>query len=245
MSTLAWILVSGMLMSALALVGSVTLLLPPRVFVRLVFPLVALAAGSLLGGALFHMLPESVEALGNDLTVYGWLALGIVAFLVLEQYLHWHHCHRPLGAHRPVGYLILVADGLHNLIGGLAVGSAFVLDTRLGLITWLVATAHEVPQELGDFGILVHSGWSRRSALVYNVASALAFLIGSIAAYALAGSVNITVLVPFAAGNFIYIAAVDLLPRLTTQESPGDKVAHTASFVAGLGLLYVLALAVA
>jgi zinc and cadmium transporter len=244
-STLAWILVSGTLMSALALVGSVTLLLPTRVFVRLVFPLVALAAGSLLGGALFHMLPESVEALGNDLTVYGWLALGIVAFLVLEQYLHWHHCHRPLGAHRPVGYLILVADGLHNLIGGLAVGSAFVLDTRLGLITWAVAAAHEVPQELGDFGILVHSGWSRPSALIYNVASALTFLIGGVTAYALAGSVNVAVVVPFAAGNFIYIAATDLLPRLTTQESPGDKVAHTASFVAGLGLLYALALAVA
>jgi len=245
MSTLTWILVSGTLMSALALVGSVTLLLPTRVFVRLVFPLVALAAGSLLGGALFHMLPESVEALGNDLTVYGWLALGIVAFLVLEQYLHWHHCHRPLDAHRPVGYLILVADGLHNLIGGLAVGSAFVLDTRLGLVTWLVAAAHEVPQELGDFGILVHSGWSRPSALVYNVASALTFLIGGVTAYALAGSVNVAVVVPFAAGNFIYIAATDLLPRLTTQESPGDKVAHTASFVVGLGLLYVLALAVA
>jgi zinc and cadmium transporter len=243
-STLAWIVVSGTLMSALALVGGVALLLPRRIFMRLVLPLVALAAGSLLGGALFHMLPASVEALGNGLTVYGGLALGIVAFLLLEQYLHWHHCHRPIRAHQPVGYLILVADGLHNLIGGLAVGSAFILDTRLGLITWLVAAAHEVPQELGDFGILVHSGWSPRRALVYNVASALTFPLGGIAAYALAGSVEVTVLVPFAAGNFIYIAAADLLPRVTAQESPGDKVVHTASFVTGLGVLYLLAWAV-
>ena len=87
-------------------------------------PLVALAAGSLLGGALFHMLPASVAELGNDRSVYGLLALGFVSFLVLEQFLHWHHCHRPFGTHRPVGYLILVADGLHNFIGRLAVASA-------------------------------------------------------------------------------------------------------------------------
>jgi zinc and cadmium transporter len=244
MPTLGWIVVSGVLMSAIALVGSVTLLLPERVFVRLVLPLVALAAGSLLGGALFHMLPESVDALGNDLTVYGWVALGVVAFLVLEQFLHWHHCHRPIGAHRPVGYLILVADGLHNLVGGLAVGSAFVLDTRLGIVTWLVAAAHEVPQELGDFGILVHSGWTRRLALTYNVASALTFLVGSVLAYALSGAIDVTVLVPFAAGNFIYVAAADLLPQLTTQEDPRDKAVHTASFAVGLGALYLVALAV-
>ncbi len=230
-------------MSAIALVGSLTLLLPQQVFVRLVYPLVALAAGSLLGGALFHMLPQAVGVLGNGPAVYGWVALGIVAFLVLEQYLHWHHCHRPVATHRPVGYLILVADGVHNFIGGLAVASAFLLDIRLGVITWLVAAAHEIPQELGDFGILVHSGWTRRRALIYNVASALTFLVGGIIAYLLAGSVTVTVLVPFAAGNFIYIAAADLLPQLTRQEGLRDKVMHTVSFITGLGALYLLALA--
>ena len=232
-------------MSALALIGSATLLLPERMFGRVVLPLVALAAGSLLGGALFHMLPESVGTLGNELVVYGWVALGIVTFLVLEQFLHWHHCHRPVGAHRPAGYLILVADGLHNFVGGLAVGSAFVLDTRLGVVTWLVAAAHEVPQELGDFGILVHSGWTRRRALSYNVASALTFLVGSVAAYVLAGAVDVTVLVPFAAGNFIYVAAADLLPQVTTQEDPRDKSVHTTSFVVGVGVLYLVALVAA
>jgi zinc and cadmium transporter len=244
-STLTWIIVAGLLMSALAMVGGVTLLLPDRTFARIVLPLVALAAGSLLGGALFHMLPGAVAVLGNDLSVYGWLAAGFVSFLVLEQFLHWHHCHRPYGSHRPVGYLILLADGLHNFIGGLAVGSAFVLDFRLGVVTWLVAAAHEVPQELGDFGLLVHSGWNRSRALAYNVASALTFLVGSVIAFALSGAMDLTVLVPFAAGNFVYIAAADLIPQFTSQESTRAKVVLTVSFSAGLGGLYLLAQAVA
>lgn len=243
MSTLAWIIVSGILMSALALVGSVTLLLPERLFHRVVLPLVALAAGSLLGGALFHMLPESVDAIGNDLSLYVWFAGGVFSFFVLEQYMHWHHCHQPVDAHRPLGHLILLADGLHNLVGGLAVGSAFVLETRLGVVTWLVAAAHEVPQELGDFGILVHSGWDRRRALAFNVVSALTFLVGSLAAYGLAEHVEVAFVLPFAAGNFVYIAAADLLPELTETTDWREKVVHTLGFGAGLGVLLLAALA--
>ncbi|MCO8128196.1 ZIP family metal transporter [Acidimicrobiia bacterium EGI L10123] len=241
MSTLAWIAVSGLAMSALALTGSLTLVLPAETFKKLVLPLVALAAGSLLGGALFHMLPESIDALGNDLTVWAWVAAGLYSFFLLEQYLHWHHCHRPVAAHRPLGYLILVADGLHNLIGGLAVGSAFVLDHRVGIVTWLVAAAHEVPQELGDFGILIHSGWERRRALLFNVISALTFLAGGLIAYGVSGSIDIAFLVPFAAGNFIYIAATDLLPEITTSPTAREKAVLSAGFAAGLLLLFGVA----
>lgn len=242
MPVLVWILVSGLAMSALALVGSVALLLPERVFERLVLPLVALAAGALLGGALFHMLPEAVRVLGNGLAVYVWVAAGVFSFFVLEQLLHWHHCHRPVGAHRPMGHLVLVADGLHNLIGGLAVGGAFVVDVRLGVVTWVAAAAHEVPQELGDFGILVHSGWGRRRALAFNLASALTFPLGGLVAYAVAGRLEVAVLVPFAAGNFLYIAVADLLPEITTSPVPREKALHTAGFVAGLAALLAVAL---
>lgn len=243
MSTLVWIIAAGAAMTVLALSGSLTLVLPERVFKQLVLPLVALAAGSLLGGALFHMLPESVAALGNGLAVYGWLAAGLLAFLILEQYLHWHHCHRPVAAHRPLGYLILIADGLHNLIGGLAIGAAFVADVRLGVVTWLVAAAHEVPQELGDFGILVHSGWGRLQALAWNVASASTVLVGALAAYGLSARLDVRVLIPFAAGNFIYIALADLVPELTTSPVAHDKAVHTLGFTAGLVLLLGVALA--
>jgi zinc and cadmium transporter len=238
MSTLGWILVAGLAMSALALVGAVTLVLPKRTLGRILLPLVGLAAGSLLGGAFFHMLPAAVDALGNDLALYLWLVAGFLVFFVLEQFLHWHHCHRADHDERqPLGYLILLADGLHNLIGGLAVGGAFTVDIRVGIVTWLAAAAHEVPQELGDFGVLVHSGWRRTSALLWNFVSALTFLAGALIAYALSDEIDVAYLLPFAAGNFIHIGAADLLPVLAAQTNTRDKLETTATFFCGLGIL--------
>jgi zinc and cadmium transporter len=251
MSTLGWIVVFGVAMSALALVGGVTTLMSERTLARLVMPLVAVAAGSLLGGAFFHMLPEAVEQAGNELSVYVSLVAGFAAFFLLEQYLHWHHCHRSVSEHAPLGYLILVADGLHNFLGGLAVGAAFVLDLRVGVVTWLVAAAHEVPQELGDFGILVHSGWKTRAALAYNAASAVTFLVGGLVAYAVSDSVDVALLLPFAAGNFVYIAAADLVPQITSpvgceRRAGGgyvlrEKVEQTLAFAVGLVALLITA----
>ncbi|HUP33229.1 MAG TPA: ZIP family metal transporter [Gaiellaceae bacterium] len=252
MSTLGWIVVFGLAMSALALVGGLTVLMSERTLARLLMPLVALAAGSLLGGAFFHMLPEAIRQMGNELPVFAWLVGGFAAFFLLEQYLHWHHCHRPVSEHAPLGYLILLADGLHNFLGGLAVGAAFVVDLRVGVVTWLVAAAHEVPQELGDFGILVHSGWKTRSALAYNVASALTFLVGGLAAFALSGSLDVAFLLPFAAGNFVYIAAVDLVPQITSPIACAaaperalalrEKLEQTLAFAIGLAVLLAAAL---
>jgi zinc and cadmium transporter len=252
MSTLAWIVVFGLAMSALALIGGVTTLLSERALARVLLPLVALAAGSLLGGAFFHMLPEAVEQTGNELSVYVAFVAGFTAFFLLEQYLHWHHCHRPVSEHAPLGYLILLADGLHNFLGGLGVGAAFVLDLRVGITTWLVAAAHEVPQELGDFGILVHSGWKTRAALAYNAASALTFLVGGLVAFALSDSLDVAFLLPFAAGNFVYIAAADLVPQITSPvacATPAEhrlvlreKLEQTLAFAVGLAALFVTAL---
>lgn len=240
MSTFAWITLGGIVMSAIALSGSLTLLLPEHAFDRVVPPLVALAAGSLLGGALFHMLPEAVAALGNELTVYVWLVGGFLGFFVLEQFLHWHHCHRAVHRHGPLGYLILIADGAHNFIGGLAVASAFLVDVQVGIVTWVAAAAHEVPQELGDFGVLVHAGWSRGRALLFNLLSALTFLIGGWVAYALADTVEVTYLLPFAAGNFLYIAAADLIPELTEEPEASRKALLSMTFAFGLGVLLLV-----
>lgn len=242
MSTLTWIVVAGVGMSALALVGMLAVALPRATLSRLLLPMVGLAAGSLLGGAFFHLLPESIDAIGNELSLYTAVTAGFVAFFFLEQFLHWHHCHRAEHqVHRPLGYLILLADGLHNFIGGLAVGGAFVVDIRVGIVAWLVAAAHEVPQELGDFGVLVHSGWRRRSALVWNALSALTFLLGALIAYAMADHVDVAYLLPFAAGNFIYIGAADLLPEIKSETNARDKIETSLTFVLGLGVLFTVA----
>ena len=241
MTTVLWIVVFGLLMSCIALVGSVTLVVKESTLNRLLLPLVAFASGSLIGGAIFHMLPAAVDHMGNRIGVYVWFAAGLLAFLVLEQLLHWHHCHRPLQMHRqPLGYLVLIADGLHNLLGGLAVGASFVFDFRLGLTAWLVAAAHEVPQDHGDFALLVHSGWPKKSALAFNFASALTFPVGGLLVVPLSSQGDIHFLIPFAAGNFLYIGAVDLIPEFKERCQSRTDLVHLGAFVAGLGLLLLV-----
>ena len=229
-------------MNVVALVGMVTVWLPPRSLARIVLPMVGVAAGSLLGGAFFNMIPDAVRVLGNRIEVYAAVVIGFFTFFVLEQFLHWHHCHRV--DHRDttcvLGHLILLADGLHNFIGGLAVGGAFMVDVRIGLVAWLVAAAHEIPQELGDFGVLVHSGWTPGAALVWNVVSASTFLAGALVAYALASRLDVGYLLPFAAGNFIYIASADLVPEISAARALRTKVVTSLGLVLGLVLLFLV-----
>lgn len=146
MTTFLWILFGGILMSAIALVGSVTLILRESTLQKLLLPLVAFAAGSLIGGALFHMIPAALASMPTMATLY-WVAVGFSIFLALEQFLHWHHCHRAFAeCRKPLTYLILIGDGLHNFLGGLAIAGVFLVDVRLGVAAWLAAAAHEVPR---------------------------------------------------------------------------------------------------
>ena len=147
MTTLAWIISSSLLMSAIALVGSLTLILKAETLERLLLPLISFAAGSLIGGAFFHMIPAGITAMGNTTAFYIWILAGFTVFLALEQLLHWHHCHRAdTECKKPLTYLILIGDALHNFIGGLAIAGIFLVDIRLGIMAWLAAAAHEIPQ---------------------------------------------------------------------------------------------------
>lgn len=239
MTELLWIVASGLLMSVIALSGSITLFLKPARLEALLLPLVALAAGSLIGGAFFHLLPAAIAGQSNSGAIWIAAVLGFTVFFVLEQLLHWHHCHRATAQRlKPVTYLILIGDGLHNLIGGMAIASAFLIDIRLGISSWFAAALHEVPQELGDFGVLVHGGWNKRRALAFNFLSGLTFLIGGLVSYAVSFEMDISLLIPFAAGNFLYIGAADLIPEVNKEAATKINGTHLLAFIAGLLLLW-------
>ncbi|QDG53107.1 ZIP family metal transporter [Persicimonas caeni] len=239
--TLIWILGFGFLMSAIALIGGLFVLLPERLLAAWLKVIVAFAAGSLLGGAFFHMLPHALEGPAGQLDMLLWIIVGFASFFALDQLLEWHHCHKPPSEHtRPLGPLLLVADGIHNFLGGLAVGAIFLVDISAGIAAWTAAALHEIPQEIGDFGAIVHSGFSRRRALVYNFVSALTFPLGGAIAWWLGGSVDTHFLIAAGCGNFLYIAGADLLPEVKRADKLTETLQRFAAFVLGAGLLYLV-----
>lgn len=241
MSSLGWIILGGLLMSAIALVGSLTTVLQPKTLDRLTLPLVSLAAGSLLGGAILHMLPTGFAAV-RPLEGGVWLLGGFAVFLALEQFLHWHHCHRASASCRsPMTYLILLGDALHNFLGGLSVAGTFLIDPRAGVMAWMAAAAHEIPQELGDFGVLIHGGWNRRHALIWNFLSGLTFPLGALTAFAVSLRFDVAGLILFGAGNFIYIGASDLVPEIKAHPDIVRALLHFSCFVIGVLLMLYLA----
>ncbi|TWT79611.1 zinc transporter ZupT [Planctomycetes bacterium CA13] len=230
-------------MSIISLVGAVTLLVKRETLNKLLLPLVAFAAGSLIGGAVLHMIPAAVDQMDNNLSLYLWLVAGFMLFLALEQFLHWHHSHNATDDDTPpLTYLIIIADALHNFVGGMFVSASFMVDVQLGITAFLVAAAHEVPQELGDFGILVHGGWSTSKALLFNLFCSSTFLAGGILAYVASDHINVVFLVPFAAGNFLYIGAADLIPEIKHHHSVKTNLLHYAAFSLGIGLLLLVRL---
>ena len=245
MNTLSWIVLGGLAMAAISLVGAFTLVLKPATQQKLLLPLVAFAAGSLIGGAFFHMIPA---ALSSGLSGFGTgvaVVAGFTLFLMLEQALHWHHCQQAESERRrPMTWLILIGDSLHNFLGGLAIAGTFVVDIRLGITTWLAAAAHEIPQELGDFGVLVHGGMSKRQALLFNALSSLTFLLGGLVTYGLSSQLDTSWLIPFAAGNFVYIGAADLVPEVNRHADLKTNLVHLGAFLLGVVLLLIAKLTI-
>ena len=243
-NTLLIILGFGVAMSLIAFVGGLFLFLPEQVLRRWLKPLVAFAAGSLIGGAFFHMLPHAIGAGDSQQILLLWVVIGFAAFVALDQLLEWHHCHKLPSEHvRPLGPLLLAADGLHNFLGGMAIGAIFMADYRAGLAAWFAAALHEIPQEIGDFGAIVHSGYSRSQALFYNFVSALTFPLGGLIAYFLGQSVDVHFLIALGVGNFLYIAAADLIPEVKRAEQFSETLLRFLFFLLGVVLLYVASMA--
>lgn len=211
------------------------------------FLLVALAAGALLGDAFIHLIPEAfAEAESTPVALL--ILAGVLVFFVLEKYLHWHHSHgddeySPEHAKiHPVGSLVIVSDAIHNLVDGLAIGAAFMISPEVGVATTVAIALHEIPQEIGDFGLLVHAGYSRGKALLLNFASALTAFVGLALAFWLgqAHEALVPFVAAFAAGNFIYIALADLVPEL--QKTTDGKRSFVQVAVIALGVAAMLGL---
>lgn len=254
--TLLYIVLATLAVSLISFVGVLALVVSRKSLDSILLILVALAGGGLMGGAFLHLIPEAVHALeqeGADIAlVFLFVILGFLLFLLIEQYLHWHHHHCPKGQtcghneHRhdakPMSRLILFGDGVHNLIDGLVIAAAFVVNPGVGLVTTLAVALHEIPQEIGDFGVLVYGGYKKGKALLFNFFSGLTAVLGGVLGFYFAESAEKTVLylLPIAAGGFIYIAASDLVPEIKHGEKGGRVVLHFAVFVLGIALMLLM-----
>lgn len=232
--------------SSLSLLGSITLMLRiDRVRSGLLL-LVPFAAGALLGDAWLHIIPEIAESEeGFDHSAAVAVISGIVALFLLEKALHWHHSHFPHEEMiHPVAVSNLVGDGLHNFVDGAIVAGAFVVSPTLGVATTAAVALHEIPQELGDFGILIHAGLSPRRAITMNFISALAAILGGVLTLLwLNASTVERVLLPFSAGAFIYIASTDLIPELHKEPEPVKSLVQVVALVLGVLVMAALLLA--
>lgn len=245
-------LLGGVLSVAAA---SVYLILPRPQRSQLMPHMISFATGTLLGAAFLTLLPHAVTAktTGDVHTVFFTVLLGVLGFFLLEKMVIWRHCHAEEcevhGAetledehhHDPAGALILVGDAIHNFVDGILIGAAFLVDIHVGIVTSLAVAAHEIPQEVGDFSILLHSGFSRARALLYNLLVSLSTVIGGVLAYySLVGAERIIPYVlAIAAASFIYIAVADLIPGLHRRTEIRMTVQQVVLILAGVLVMYV------
>jgi zinc and cadmium transporter len=244
MNDLIVILVSVTTVSLISLTGIVFVGLKEGLFKRVLMVLVGFSSGTLLGSAFLDLLPESITELGSEAFYY--VLIGIVVFFALEKFLYWRHCHEEECPVHMFVYLNLVGDGIHNFIDGMIIAATYIISFasgsyQLGFATTLAVIFHEIPQEIGDFGVLIYGGLSKKKALSYNFISAVTAVLGAVITYFLTQMQNIEVLlVPFAAGGFIYIAATDLMPELHKRVHASTSIIQLSTILLGIGLMACL-----
>ncbi len=241
MIILFWIIGATLLVSAGALIGVIALSMNEHILRSILLKLIAFSSGALLGGAFFHLLPEGIESL-NPKIFFGLVLCAIVLYLFVEKVLHWHHCHDKKCDVHMVGYMNLFGDGIHNFIDGLIIAAAFLINVPLGITTTIAIALHEIPQEIGDFGVLIYAGFSKARALIYNFAVALLIVVGGIVGWVLSSVAEgfVAYLVPIAAGGFIYIAVSDLIPELRNKTNIKEFGVNFIIMLAGIGLMLLI-----
>jgi len=233
-----WIIGASVIAALTGFVGLFSLWISKSQLDRIVHLLTAFAAGSLLGVAFIHLLPEALES-GAASGVLTFVLAGFLLMVVLETYLHWHH-REDCGIH-PFSYLMLIGDSIHNSIDGLVLAASFMVSVPLGIATTIAVVLHEFPQELGIFGALVKGGFDRNKAILYCVLAQSTVIAGALVGYLLSGSIGgiSALLIPFAAGNFIYIASADLIPEMHKSEGSYKFVCLFVFFI-GLAVVWLL-----
>jgi len=238
-----WILGATFIVSLIALIGIISFAIKPKLLNEILLLLVGFSAGALMGGAFLHLLPEALEESG---ILHGGVCLSVLVgfslFFLIERFLKWRHCHKGKCDIHTFTYMNLFGDGVHNFIDGLIIAAGFLVNVPFGIVTTIAIIAHEVPQEIGDFGVLVYGGFTRLKALFYNFLSALTAVAGAIVGYFIASVSGgfIPFLVPFAAGGFIYIAASDLIPELHKEPDIKRTVSSFGLFLVGIIFMYII-----
>ncbi len=234
MSVLVWIILATVVNGLAAFVGIFSLLIKEKFLKKILLLLVAFSAGGLLSGGFLHLLAESLEMLEAEVAFLITLS-GFSLFFIIERFLHWHHCHDDSCKVHSFTYMILIGDGIHNFIDGLIIAASFIISIPFGVMTTILILGHEIPQELGDFGALVHGGFEKKKALLFNFGSQLTAVAGGILGFFLGGEAWFTpILLPFAAGGFFYIAASDLIPELHKESDIKKSMLYFIFFLLGI-----------
>ncbi len=245
MSTLAYILVFTFLGSIVSLVGGMVLLYREKFAIKISHFLSSFAAGVLLGTAFFDLLPEASEETG-EVNIFLWTLVGILGMFLTERTIHWfhHHQHQHESERekKSIIPLVIISDSAHNFIDGIIIAATFIASVPLGIITSFAVIAHEIPQEIGDFGILLHRGMTRKKVLLINIASALTALLGALLAFSMGDTVGayLPLMLSLAAGFFIYIAASDLIPEIHSEDRKIIALVETLFLLLGVVLIWFL-----
>lgn len=227
----------------ISFIGVLTLSFRDEQIRKILLYLVSFSAGALFGDAFIHLLPEIVEETGFGLSISVYLMAGIITFFVLEKIIDWHHYHGSERHHlHPFAVTNLVGDGFHNFIDGLIIGAAYLVSIPVGIATTLAVIFHEIPQEIGDFGVLLHGGFTKAKALFFNFITALMAVVGAVIALTIGAYVEgiTAILIPFAAGGFIYVAGSDLIPELHKVRRIRQSAMQLVAIL--LGILVMMAL---
>lgn len=253
MSILAWIVIASILGGVLSVLAAALFALNARA--RYLGGLVSYAIGALLGAVFLDILPEAIRLTTNVAAVSATVLLGILLFFTLEKVLIWRHCHHEhCEAHEPLetaghdhgrsGKMIIIGDTFHNFIDGIIIAAAFLADVHLGVVTALAIIAHEIPQEVGDFAVLLHSGYTKLRAFQLNLISSFATLVGGVLGYVALQDMQFLVpyLLALAAASMIYVAVADLIPGLHKRTQLRDTVQQVALICSGIATIALASL---